>query len=185
MRAVFVFHRAGGHCNHVFSLLYLLSHWFLLRQKEIPSDKTYSSSCLRLRTNLAERTEVKSIPVMLFFCTSYRRSLFGGFYQNTDRQALTFNRRVSLPGFTKFCTVNCVEQTFVLEDTRKSFLWSIANPEETYQEREYQITRTSSMKGKIRPHASQLTFSKFLSLGKPWNDKSLLVEILEQLYTQQ
>ena len=37
------FYRTGGHCNHIFALLYLLSHWSLLGQKEIPADKTCTS----------------------------------------------------------------------------------------------------------------------------------------------
>ena len=47
----FLFHRAGGHCNHIFAFLYLLSHWCLLGKKEIPADKTCTSL---LATNLAE-----------------------------------------------------------------------------------------------------------------------------------
>ena len=32
-----------GHCNHVFGLLYTLSHWFMLKLTEIPADTTCTS----------------------------------------------------------------------------------------------------------------------------------------------
>ena len=35
--------RAGGHCHHMFALLYPLTHWSLLNLGEIPADKTCSS----------------------------------------------------------------------------------------------------------------------------------------------
>ena len=35
--------RAGGHCHHMFALLYLLTHWSLLNLGEIPADKTCTS----------------------------------------------------------------------------------------------------------------------------------------------
>lgn len=35
--------RAGGHCHHMFALLYLLAHWSLLNLGEIPADKTCTS----------------------------------------------------------------------------------------------------------------------------------------------
>ena len=35
--------RAGGHCHHMFALLYLLGHWSLLNLGEIPADKTCTS----------------------------------------------------------------------------------------------------------------------------------------------
>ena len=38
-----LFLRRGGHCNHVVGLLFTLNHWFLLRLKEIPADKTCTS----------------------------------------------------------------------------------------------------------------------------------------------
>ncbi|RMX48381.1 hypothetical protein pdam_00025034 [Pocillopora damicornis] len=34
---------AGGHCHHMFALLYLLTHWSLLNLGEIPADKTCSN----------------------------------------------------------------------------------------------------------------------------------------------
>lgn len=37
------FLRIGGHCNHVFGLLYTLNHWFMLKLTEIPADKTCTS----------------------------------------------------------------------------------------------------------------------------------------------
>lgn len=37
---MFCFGRAGGHCHHMFALLFLLSHWSLLNLKEIPAHKT-------------------------------------------------------------------------------------------------------------------------------------------------
>ena len=35
--------RAGGHCHHMFALLYLLTHWSLLNLGEIPADNTCTS----------------------------------------------------------------------------------------------------------------------------------------------
>ena len=35
--------RAGGHCHHMFALLYFLTHWSLLNLGGIPADKTYTS----------------------------------------------------------------------------------------------------------------------------------------------
>lgn len=38
--------RAGGHCHHMFALLYLLTHWSLLNLGEIPADKICTTGSL-------------------------------------------------------------------------------------------------------------------------------------------
>ena len=38
-----LFIRGGGHCNHVFALLYLLNHWCMLGIMEIPANHTCTS----------------------------------------------------------------------------------------------------------------------------------------------
>ncbi|XP_031566100.1 adhesion G protein-coupled receptor B1-like [Actinia tenebrosa] len=47
----------GGHCNHLFGLLYTLNHWFMLNLNEIPADKTCTTTPTALRTTKSNTTE--------------------------------------------------------------------------------------------------------------------------------
>ena len=54
--------RAGGHCHHMFALLYLLTHRSLLNLEEIPPDKTCTS--LPQAWSVPQWDRIEPAPVM-------------------------------------------------------------------------------------------------------------------------